>query len=612
MTSSASSEVLGRDCGLAPVGRPPDQHAQEVTRGDSLVHDDNAALGDDNGETGQQMEIEDTPHATVVMVDAGGEAITGSPAVGEQKGAAQGKPSFRDMVVGQRSEGQKDNFICDLDVDLEADDVVIGNVGEVPEIKFSERVHCIIDDKLAKSLVVRLLGRSIGYRALHNRVHMMWKPVGEISIIDLDNEYFLVRFAMEAGYERVLSGGSRMIYGSYLTVQPWSRDFSTTIDYPRKLLVWLRLPGLPYRYYSRSIFEAIAGVLEEVVRVDFNTTEGSRGKFARLAVVVDLEKPLIPTIIIDGRHQLIEYEGLSHICFSCGKYGHLKDLCENSAANKGKAKVAENVVPDKTDRFGPWMQAPSRRRRTMMTKDKAPMQAAPRPHPGLRFRPLIVEGESSDAALDVADRGEEHAIAHSAGGRRVKKACAGSSVDGDGHGNAAMDNGVTKEGASDSNRTVGTGLQDGEAAGRSVAVNMKGIVIESSPEVPIASADVIVVEQSTLSASNHTAVRVVDDGGRQPLQESNGRPSAGNNRGSGHKGPSRNRLAPKGVALKGVKARKSDNSALTQVAVKDWANDLSNSLTLTKDVSDARGVSRGDVQWIRNATFEGASSGTPQ
>ncbi|GMI75472.1 hypothetical protein HRI_001216500 [Hibiscus trionum] len=501
------------------------------------------------------MEVESTPPDNVVMADAEGVPVTGSPAAGDQLGAAKGKLSFRDMVVGQRSEGQKDNFICDLDVDLEADDVVIGSVGEVPEIKFSERVHRIIDDKLAKSLVVRLLGRSIGYRALHNRVHMMWKSVGEISIVDLDNEYFLARFAMESDYESVLSGGPWVIYGSYLTVQPWSRDFSTAIDHPRKLLVWLRLPGLPYRYYSSSIFEAITGVLGEVIRVDFNTIEGSRGKFARLAVVVDLEKPLIPAIINDGRYQLIEYEGLSHICFSCGKYGHLQDVCENSAANKGKAKAMENIVPEKTDRFGPWMQAPSRRRRATLTKEKVPMQAAPKQHPGSRFRPLIVESEGRDAAMAAEVVGEKQDVAPNANGRRVKKGVTGSIADGVMSVGADAASGTAKEGVSGDILAVVTDSMDVGAAGRSVAVNMKGVVIESSPEVPFASADVIVVEQSTLPASNHTAVRVMDDGGRQPLQETNGRQNVGSNRGSGHKGPSRNRLAPKGVALKGAKAR---------------------------------------------------------
>ncbi|KAK8677362.1 hypothetical protein V6N13_142906 [Hibiscus sabdariffa] len=81
------------------------------------------------------------------------------------------KPSFRDMVIGQTGSVQKYNFISDLDVELQACDVVIGSNGVLPEIRFSESVHRAIDEKLSKSLITRLLGKTIGYRALKNRIN---------------------------------------------------------------------------------------------------------------------------------------------------------------------------------------------------------------------------------------------------------------------------------------------------------------------------------------------------------------------------------------------------------------------------------------------------------
>ncbi|XP_039010572.1 uncharacterized protein LOC120139419 [Hibiscus syriacus] len=101
----------------------------------------------------------------------------------------------------------------------------------------------------------------------------------------------------------VVSGGPWMIYGSYLTVQPWSRQFSTAEDHPQMILVWVRLRGLPYRYYAKSLFRAIAGALGKIVKIDYNTTEGKRGSFARLAIAVDLGKPLTPGLMIDGSYQ---------------------------------------------------------------------------------------------------------------------------------------------------------------------------------------------------------------------------------------------------------------------------------------------------------------------
>ena len=54
----------------------------------------------------------------------------------------------------------------DLDVEVMADDVRFSGNEIVLELMFSDRVHDAIDTKLAHSIMVRLLGKSIGYQAL--------------------------------------------------------------------------------------------------------------------------------------------------------------------------------------------------------------------------------------------------------------------------------------------------------------------------------------------------------------------------------------------------------------------------------------------------------------
>ncbi|KAL4340338.1 hypothetical protein GQ457_08G017120 [Hibiscus cannabinus] len=58
-------------------------------------------------------------------------------------------------------------------------------------IQFLYRVHDQIDDNLLNAIIVRLLGHAIGYQALVNRVNALWKPNGELHIIDLENNYFM-------------------------------------------------------------------------------------------------------------------------------------------------------------------------------------------------------------------------------------------------------------------------------------------------------------------------------------------------------------------------------------------------------------------------------------
>ncbi|KAK5843212.1 hypothetical protein PVK06_005661 [Gossypium arboreum] len=113
-----------------------------------------------------------------------------------------------------------------------------------------------------------------------------------------------------------------MVYGNYLTIQPWSRDFSTKECYPFKAIVWMRLLGLSYRYNNKKLLRIIAGMLGKVVKIDYNTTVGRRGKFARFALVVDLKKPLKAFVEINGIPYCVEYERLPSICYKCGCYGH--------------------------------------------------------------------------------------------------------------------------------------------------------------------------------------------------------------------------------------------------------------------------------------------------
>ncbi|XP_039054112.1 uncharacterized protein LOC120196354 [Hibiscus syriacus] len=204
-----------------------------------------------------------------------------------------------------------------------------------------------------------------------NRIKSLWNQRGEINLIDLDNEYYLVRFAIEDDYNNVLLGGPWVIYGSYLTVQPWNRSFSTVANHPIKIMVWVLFPGLPYRYYTKSLFRCIAGITGNVVRIDYNTEDGKRGRFARLAVVVDLDKPIVSGIIIDGQHQTVEYEGLPLICYACGKYEH---TCEQyggiTSTDSGDMKGNQVSITEENP-YGPWMQVANKKKRNNASRISA-------------------------------------------------------------------------------------------------------------------------------------------------------------------------------------------------------------------------------------------------
>ncbi|KAL4297268.1 hypothetical protein GQ457_12G007760 [Hibiscus cannabinus] len=285
------------------------------------------------------------------------------------------------------------------------EDCLVDHAGSYPTICFSDRVHEQIDRCMRNVIVIHLLGRAIGYKTLLSRIHAIWKPLGDLQLIDLENNYFLVRFADSRDYSMVFTEGPWTIFGSYLTVQPWSRSFSTTEKHLSHVIVWVHLPRLPYKYYTKALFRRIAAVMGRVVKVDYNTQAGERGKFARLAIMVDLNKPILPCVGIDCFVQKLEYEGLQNICYSCGVYGHSQDTCPKppsnlvargeSSGSKVGAEVNNKGSSKEKSLYGPWMIVENRRSITVVnTKLGNGMEHSG--NKGSRYAMLQVDDDSID------------------------------------------------------------------------------------------------------------------------------------------------------------------------------------------------------------------------
>ncbi|KAJ8754789.1 hypothetical protein K2173_012178 [Erythroxylum novogranatense] len=119
-------------------------------------------------------------------------------------------------------------------------------------INLSQNFKNKLDNQWAKAVVVKLLGRKIGFRLLHLRSQSMWRPKGQMKLVDLENDYFLVNRAV----------------------------------------VWIRLLELPIARYHLRILHALGNLIGMMVHIDEATLQMHRGKFARLLVDVDLSSPL--------------------------------------------------------------------------------------------------------------------------------------------------------------------------------------------------------------------------------------------------------------------------------------------------------------------------------
>uniref|UniRef100_A0A2N9H633 CCHC-type domain-containing protein n=1 Tax=Fagus sylvatica TaxID=28930 RepID=A0A2N9H633_FAGSY len=172
------------------------------------------------------------------------------------------------------------------------------------------------------------------------------------------------RFESNNDFESILKGGPWFIGDHFLSIRPWVPDFKPSEASVSSIAVWIRLPELPVEYYDKGPLLLIGGSIGPVLRVDYNTATGSRGRFARICIQIDLEKPLIRMLRLGKIRQVVVYEGINALCFTCGIIGHKKEACPIKPAVIPVPEQTSTPPPDSggiqaTDRdgelFGPWM-----------------------------------------------------------------------------------------------------------------------------------------------------------------------------------------------------------------------------------------------------------------
>ncbi|KAL4369386.1 hypothetical protein GQ457_05G024870 [Hibiscus cannabinus] len=207
--------------------------------------------------------------------------------------------SYKDTLLGdQNGVNPTDaDFLDEEDIDLLDGDVTRGMEDGLVTIDFSDRVHALAVKSLDQTIVIKILGRRIGYTTLRNKLYEIWKPSQAFKLMDIENDYFLVMFRSRTNYLHVLATGPWLIFGYYISVEPWTEDFTTTQPHPSYIITWIRLSGLPVTLYKHSLITELGECIGRVLKLDYQTETGQRGKFARMAIRSILISPSCPRLL---------------------------------------------------------------------------------------------------------------------------------------------------------------------------------------------------------------------------------------------------------------------------------------------------------------------------
>ena len=115
----------------------------------------------------------------------------------------------------------------EIDINSQPPEDQINRTAKPPRIhvNFTEKHLSLLWSNWKNCLIIRLLGRNIGYKALKDQVTRMWDLQGDFEMVDMAMGFYLIKFNAIGDCERVYSRGRWIIMNHYLTIRRCDHGF---------------------------------------------------------------------------------------------------------------------------------------------------------------------------------------------------------------------------------------------------------------------------------------------------------------------------------------------------------------------------------------------------
>ncbi|KAK4283840.1 hypothetical protein QN277_000747 [Acacia crassicarpa] len=288
------------------------------------------------------------------------------------------------------------------------------------------------------ALILTVLGRKFNLYVLKDLLTNIW-GFSNFELINIPNNYFVVRFQDQdlwrSQYKKVLYEGPWVIKQHCVIVRRWTPYFNPYKNALGRVATWVRIPDVPMHLYNKHYISRLGDQIGRTLKVDMNTLQDyqtdspkiQRGKFVRICVELNLQKKLVPKVIVAGSIFNVEYEGLTLICFDCGRFGHRRENCphrcspsDQQEAHSQPLQQPPQVVSVNTsatgseEAFGPWMLVNRRNRRNRPVQwPESKLQQQPS-GPGPRsVKPTVIAQKSRYAPIEDPQNQDDVTVSHS-------------------------------------------------------------------------------------------------------------------------------------------------------------------------------------------------------
>lgn len=185
------------------------------------------------------------------------EVATGPHPIGKPPEETARKATFKEKVLGAQTAGFKEvrNLVKDGFMKREQ---VWGSRLFLHFDFIDDADYMKICKPFEQCLVIKLLGKRIGYNILYEKLRALWKPAGGFELKDIHHGYFLVQFDLVEDRAKVMAGAPWMIFDHYLSIKPWTPEFVAANSKINTTMAWIHIPGLGFQFYDESILMTLA------------------------------------------------------------------------------------------------------------------------------------------------------------------------------------------------------------------------------------------------------------------------------------------------------------------------------------------------------------------
>ncbi|GAA0184301.1 hypothetical protein LIER_31589 [Lithospermum erythrorhizon] len=131
---------------------------------------------------------------------------------------------------------------------------------------------------------------------LSHKIKQIWPVKGTLNVIDLGEDYFIVKFSLEENFVKALHEGPLFANGFFLSVRLWEPNFNPKTAITQSAAVWLRLSGLPVEYYDANILKDVGNYLGTLLRIDTKLRIAREGDLLGFAYNLILKNLLLPPL----------------------------------------------------------------------------------------------------------------------------------------------------------------------------------------------------------------------------------------------------------------------------------------------------------------------------